>query len=368
MTYKVEKVKKYVNSIFGCINNTEDKRAFIHSYGVSQCCVLLALKRGLDLELAAAIGLLHDLYSYKTGITALHSYNGAEMIRVAFKYGLSDLFTEDEQTIIKSAIYHHTDKNHVHDEYDELLKDGDILHHLSFTAKFNRVNGQRLFNALKELSLPIPYINIIPNEETTANIFIQSRAGDIAEALAKKKIVGDRSDADFMKIIRYYPEKTAFDELKNGWCAAFVYHCCLEAGLSLPIRIPHTGKKIANCRFTGVRAWYEWGMENRFCRFEKDGFIPERGDIVIYKNIIPKKDKPENNAWHDHIGIVLSCDGDGLTAAEGNAGNKNISDIIKRKRGDAIGCYIRIPEDYKYEGSKINFKTGEEKVINYIEE
>ena len=369
MTGRVERIREYVNNIFDRIENTEDKRAaYIHSYGVSQCCALMAVKRGLDIELATVIGLLHDVYSYRTGFTALHSHNGAEMIRVAFKYSLTDLFTENEQTIIKSAIYHHSDKGHVHDEYDELLKDSDILQRLSFDTTFGWVNGQRLRSAIKELSLPVPRITVLPKEESTATPFIQSRVGDIAETLAKKKIAGERSDADYMNIIRYYPEETAFDELKNGWRAALIYHCCLEAGLSLPIRVPHTAEKVANCRFAGVGAWYEWGMENGFCYFEKDGFIPGRGDIVIYNNIIPKDDKPQNSAWHDHIGIVLSCDGDSLTVAEGNADNKNVSGIIKRKRDDTIGCYIRIPKGYMYDGWKIDFKTGEEKVVIFTEE
>jgi len=112
-----------------------------------------------------------------------------------------------------------------------------------------------------------------------------------------------------MKIIRYYPEDNAFDELKNSWCAAFVYHCCMEAGLSLPIRDPYTAKQEASCRFAGVGAWYQWGMENGFCCFEKNGFTPNSGDILIYNNILPKKNKPVNSRWHDHIGIVLSHDG-----------------------------------------------------------
>ena len=60
--------------------------------------------------------------------------------------------------------------------------------------------------------------------------------------------------------------------------------------------------------------------------------------------------------------------GDRLMVAEGNAGNKNVLGIITRKRDDSIGCYIRIPKDYKYDGWKINFKTGEEKIVNYTEE
>lgn len=366
---RLDCVRTYVNNIFDHIDNTDEKRtAYIHSYGVSQCGSLLAAKRGLNSELAAAIGLLHDVYRFKTGVTELHSQNGAEMVRVAFKYDLKDLFSDDEQTIIKSAVFHHANKDCVHDEYDELLKDSDILQWLSFDNTFGWIYGQRLIHTMKELSIPIPDITILPKKTATEKLFEQSLVAEIAESLAKKKITGEKSDTDYMKTIRYFPEETAFDELKNAWCAAFVYHCCLEAGLLLPIRVPHTVMNVADCRFACVVAWYEWGMGNGYCYFEKDGFVPKRGDIVIYNNIIPKEDKPENSTWCNHIGIVLSCDDNGLTVAEGNAKNKNVSDILSRKRDDTIGCYIRIPENYTYDGWKIDFKTGEVKTIVYSEE
>jgi len=363
MDNRIDCVREYVDNIFDGIGETENKHAaYIHSYGVSQCCALLALKRGLDVELATVMGLLHDVYSYSTGITKWHSHNGAEMVRVAFKHSLAGLFSDDEQILIKSAIFHHSDKDHVHDEYDELLKDSDILQHLSFDAQFGWIQGHRLNNVLKELQLPEPKISILPQKGAIIKPFVQSLVGDIAGTLAKRKIAGEGSDPDFMRLIRYYPEANAINELKNSWCAAFVFHCCFEAGLSLPIRIPDAANKTVKCRFAGVGAWYEWGMENGFCRFENDGFAPERGDIIIYSNIIPNEDKPENSAWHDHIGIVLSADLDYLIVAEGNADNRNVSDIIRRRCGDKVGCYIRIPRDYSYDRWETDFKTGEKRV------
>ena len=364
MTDRINSVIDYVNNIFESVEHAGDRRAaYVHSYGVSQCCALLAAKRRMDPELAAAAGLLHDVYRFKTGLADFHAQNGAEMVRAAFKHGLAGLFSDEEQTVIKSAIYHHSDKGHIHDEYDELLKDGDVLQLLAFSSRYDRIWGQRLRNIFGELSLPAPRITILPKEKPEKRLFIRSRLGDIAEALAQKKIAGERSNALYMNIIRYFPEESAFDELKNGWCAAFVYHCCAEAGLSLPIRAKHTAANTAGSRFAGVGAWYEWGMDNGFCHAEKDAFTPRRGDIVIYNNIIPKEDKPENSRWHDHIGVVLSCEGDRLTVAEGNAGNKNVSGILGRERGDMIGCYLRIPEHYQYDGISIDFKTGREKSV-----
>ena len=180
MTDRTERVRAYVNGIFDRIENADEKRAaYIHSYGVSHCCALLAAKRGLDLELATIIGLLHDVYSYKTGVLAWHSQNGAEMVCVAFKYSLTDLFSEEEQTIIKSAIYHHANKDIVHDEYDELLKDSDILQRLSFDTTYGWAYGQRLLRVMKELSLPTPNITVLPKEESMIKPFVQSLVGDI---------------------------------------------------------------------------------------------------------------------------------------------------------------------------------------------
>ena len=54
---RLGRVRAYVNSIFDPIEDADEKRAaYIHSYGVSHCCALLAMKRGLDVELASVIG------------------------------------------------------------------------------------------------------------------------------------------------------------------------------------------------------------------------------------------------------------------------------------------------------------------------
>lgn len=44
MKSRLECVREYVNGIFDRIEDAETKRAaYVHSYGVSQCCALLAL-------------------------------------------------------------------------------------------------------------------------------------------------------------------------------------------------------------------------------------------------------------------------------------------------------------------------------------
>lgn len=354
MVDKTGAVKAYVDNLFEGMASIQERRAaYIHSYGVAECCSLIAVKRRLNPEIAYVCGLLHDVYAYKTGVHPLHSINGAEMVKVAFKYELKDIFTDEEQTIIKSAIFHHSDKEYIHDGYDEILKDADVLQHwLCNQAKAIYVSG-RLVNLHKEFGLLHSEFTKSTEIKRKSIGFNRILFGNIAERLAGQKIRGEKTDSDFMGIIKYFPETTAFDELKNAWCAAFVYHCVLSAGLNIPIRY----KPTANTRFACVEAWLKWGGENGFCLYEKDGYTPSRGDIIIYNNVIPPENKPANIPWHDHIGIVLSVDGENIIAAEGNVDNKNVSGIVCRKRDEKIGCYVRIPDLYEYDGWKYDYKT-----------
>lgn len=349
-----ELVQVYVDEIFSGMEDDKRIVSFHHTAGVALLCVLLAKKRGLDAELAYIIGLLHDVYPPKGGKRVFHAVNGAEMVRVAFKNELKGLFTDEEQMLIRSAIFHHSDKAHVHDEYDEILKDADLLQHWLWSLKDEEYLSKRVVDLQKELGLPI---SELPEEKPNRFLkseFSRAAFAQLAEQLASKPVCGDDTDEYFMNIIRYFPEKTAFDELKNAWCAAFVFHCAIIAGLKLPIRYAPT----ANTRFACVEAWLEWGQNTGFCHFEKDGFIPERGDIVIYNNIIPAENKPENCPWYDHIGIILAVNENTLTVAEGNVNNQNVSGIVERARDGHISCFVRVPEDYVYDGWKVDYKTG----------
>jgi hypothetical protein len=366
---RVLMIQRYINTIFDQITSPEMKAVEIgHIYGVAQLCSLLASRRGLDMELAYITGLLHDIYRSKTGVGPYHAHNGAEMLRVAFKNELAGFFSEEEQTIIKSAVYHHSDKAHVHDAYDELLKDADALQHFLFDNGYaTQYEAARLNLVLRELGIKRqPVVTEEAPEAVSPKACRSSLLADIAENLSGKQIAGERDDADYMRIIRYFPEESAFDELKNGWCAAFVYHCCQEAGLTLPIRMYQTAEHVSDYRLACVRAWYEWGSEQSFCHEDKDGFVPDRGDIVIYNNIIPKENKKENGFWGDHIGIVVGVGDDALTVAEGNVGNLNVSGLVSRKRDVTIGCYLRIPEEYIYDGWRIDYKTGKIRVVDFV--
>lgn len=350
---KIQKIREYVNHSLESIPSEEKRRsAIVHTYGVAQCCTMLALKRGLDPELAHISGLLHDIYTYHMGNPMCHAISGAEMARPALRK--MNIFTDEEKGIILSAVFYHTDKARIHDKYDELLKDADVLQCYLNNASFSIYAPflPRLNNLLEELG----YATESPStygEETvnTEGAFNRSDFADIAERIASQQVCGDLDNPVFRDIIKYFPEPTAYDELKYYWCAAFVYHCTLQAGLELPIKQPPY-----KYRFAGVGTWYEWATDNHFCFYEKDGFIPSRGDIVIYNNIIPPENKQKNSPWHDHIGVVLSCEEEYLVVAEGNIDNRNVSGVIKRKRDETIGCFIRIPEVFVYDYWRCDYK------------
>lgn len=350
---RIAVIKEYADKVISKITHEEErKQAFIHTYGVAQCCALLASSRGLNNELAYISGLMHDLYAYFSGSYLCHSQSGADMSKVVLNQ--MDLFTKDEKTTILSAIFYHANKDIVHGEYDEILKDADLLEPFlnSGCSGVHYRHLPRLKKVLAELNMSIEPGEYGRMEKASDIAFDRIQMADVAEKLAAMKIVGERTSRDYMEIIKYYPEENAFDELRNAWCAAFVYHCSLIADIELPIRQP----PIQN-RFAGVGSWFEWGRINGFSFYEQDGFEPSRGDIVVYNNIIPTNNKPGDSAWHDHIGIVLDCDQNSLTVAEGNVDNENMSGVVQRKRDHTIGCYIRIPDGYEYDGWKYDYKA-----------
>lgn len=99
------------------------------------------------------------------------------------------------------------------------------------------------------------------------------------------------------------------------------------------------------CRFAGVGAWLEWAQlpETGFLYFDgQNGFVPERGDIVIYEKLL-------SDDSHDHIGIVLGCNEGEIEVAEGNRDNQNYSSVFKRDRRHCILGYVRIDNDYVFQ-------------------
>lgn len=140
------------------IKDEEEKRCgYVHLYGVGMSAALIALKRSngrIYAELAQIAGMLHDYVTYQRNDNTDHAHACEPIARDI----LSDCgeFTEDEINLICTAIYNHSDKNTVDGEFDEILKDADVMQHWLRNPMedywFDNIRVQRL---IKEFDLHI---------------------------------------------------------------------------------------------------------------------------------------------------------------------------------------------------------------------
>jgi len=132
---RIEVLRQYIDEILLNMTDVEERRcAYLHLYGVAQSCTLIALKRGVNAELATMTGMLHDIYSYAKMDTKEHAQKGSIMAREILT---SLRITNDYETkLICHAIYVHSNKDLVHTEFDEVLKDADVLQHCLYNPLF----------------------------------------------------------------------------------------------------------------------------------------------------------------------------------------------------------------------------------------
>jgi len=127
-------------------------RFFIeHLYSVARYCALLALKRNLDPDIAMTSGMLHDIYRVTHNTGKNHDVMGAEAAAEILK--AINLYNDEEIAIITTAILRHRDKSSIHEPYDEILKDADVLSHCFYNPAFpiDEWEVERYINLLAEL-------------------------------------------------------------------------------------------------------------------------------------------------------------------------------------------------------------------------
>jgi hypothetical protein len=97
-----------------------------HQAGVTQMSRILATKRGMNQEVAAMGGLLHDIYVVVTGSYEDHARRGEPIARTMLdEAGVKDAKTIDQ---VLAMVAHHSDKDvYGKDPYAELGKDVDVL-------------------------------------------------------------------------------------------------------------------------------------------------------------------------------------------------------------------------------------------------
>ncbi|MCL2603091.1 MAG: HD domain-containing protein [Defluviitaleaceae bacterium] len=151
---RVEILRKYIDEILLNMDDTENRRcAYLHLYGVSQACALIALKRGENVELATMAGMLHDLHTYKVGNHNNHAVLGALLAREVL--GELQITDSNETDMICSAIHNHSSKNEHFSAFDEVLIDADVMQHVlyNYSAPIMDHEKERFTKLVKEFSL-----------------------------------------------------------------------------------------------------------------------------------------------------------------------------------------------------------------------
>jgi len=151
---RLERVRQAVDEIVQRQPDTSYRRAaYIHLYGVSANCALLALKRGLDVQLAQVAGMLHDLSTYRRADSTDHDRLSAQAARRLL--GEVGGFSQQETDAVCQAIQHHRAKGEVHALMDELLKDADVLSHYLYNPGFKQQADEepRIAAVLAELGV-----------------------------------------------------------------------------------------------------------------------------------------------------------------------------------------------------------------------
>lgn len=315
------------------------RQGYAHSIDVAHWCARVAERRQLEVHTACLAGFLHDIYYYATGLRPLHAQNSAEQARVLLK--AHSTLSEDEQSVICRMIFRHHSEEKLQDDMAKLLRDAHILSAYTgpkrcvLSRELSRLTGQ----LVPEWKLPEPQRAQVIDTPKPAYQGSRSALAEVAQTLASQRISWYAGEADALMIARYWPEANAFAELSGNWAAAFVYHCCYEAGFILPIRYQNAAE-----RFCTIKSWLDFASmlcNGFFHPRGESGFTPERGDIVVFDRLL------EDKEYADHMGIVVMTSPDRITVAEGNARASNVSDVIEHSATHHVRGYIRMPNDFR---------------------
>jgi uncharacterized protein len=158
MVNRIEILREYIDSTLLNMTDTFDRRcAYLHLYGVSQACALIALKREENVELATMAGMLHDFHTYKVGNHDNHAVLGAILAREVLDE--LKIATPAETEMICSAIHNHSSKGGKFSAFDEILIDADVMQHVlyNFSTPIMEHEKERFARIAKEFTLKTEY-------------------------------------------------------------------------------------------------------------------------------------------------------------------------------------------------------------------
>lgn len=133
------------------------KEAYRHLFGVSTLCLQLSFQFHLDPELCAIMGLMHDLSAYVKNSRLSHAFVSSQLAKDILS--ATELFTEEEMTVITTAIFNHSAKDRIDDPYSELLKLCDViesyLHEPDVILNQQRQRYLKIAKEKKIISIPL---------------------------------------------------------------------------------------------------------------------------------------------------------------------------------------------------------------------
>ena len=164
-------------------------------------------------------------------------------------------------------------------------------------------------------------------------------------SIAKKYIGYKESDGSHKKIIDGYNSKKPLPRnykvtYKDSWCATFVSFVGIKSGLSDII--------LKECSCGEMIKLYK--KENRW--IEDDSYVPNIADIIMYD--WDDNGKGDCVGYPEHVGIVVSVNGDTIKVIEGNK-NDSVSYRTLKINGKYIRGYC-IP----------NYKSKSDSIENII--
>jgi len=163
----VVRVNKIISMLFEEMRTlSDDERDLpivwnvMHMYSSSQLAKIIALRRGIDMELASIAGAIHDIAVIVTKKTDGHAKKVEMYVRdVIDKYnnkwsGNIPIITKEEESLLVNAITKHSDKEiYSNDLFVELLKDIDSIDRYLHGIKTEGAYIERCNRVLKELGI-----------------------------------------------------------------------------------------------------------------------------------------------------------------------------------------------------------------------
>lgn len=123
----------------------------IHMVSCARIGQLLALKRGVDPELAAVACAVHDFGRIITGRQAAHAAAGCGPVK---EFLARAGFSPEEIELIAWAVQNHSNKKETGTLLEEVVKDADVLDCYQYGQPLSRPEQQRrLEQVLTELNL-----------------------------------------------------------------------------------------------------------------------------------------------------------------------------------------------------------------------